>query len=380
MSAELRVRSERCREETSHRDALGRVEGWLLHSGIQIEYGEQQGGIAGWLDENGQPDFVYLEIAGYYMTAMAWLASGGAMNADTAPLARLRAQRAAGWVARSMSSRRGVPTRLYLSGERTDWRNDGLFSFDLAMASRGVAATRHLSGRQEHRKALSALCTTIERISESADVMRSHELVRPPFEELPERWSTRSGPHHLKAAAAVLFVPERVVGRATVDMAQRTCEHWARRLWAGEWSCQELHPRLYALEGMLMRTGGRDGDGLRVVERLFAELMDVQASDGTLPETLDGGKVRSDVIAQALRIGLLLRGREYLAGSIWSERLDRLADALLPFVQPDGGVRFARDQNISNTWCAMFAHQALALRARAETSEPVPAAAFELLV
>lgn len=84
MSAELRVRSERCREETSHRDALGRVEGWLLHSGIQIEYGEQQGGIAGWLDENGQPDFVYLEIAGYYMTAMAWLASGGAMNADTA--------------------------------------------------------------------------------------------------------------------------------------------------------------------------------------------------------------------------------------------------------------------------------------------------------
>jgi hypothetical protein len=210
--------------------------------------------------------------------------------------------------------------------------------------------------------------------------MQSHELVEPAYGDLPDRWSTRSGPHHLKAAAAVLFVPERVAGKATAAMAHRTCEHWARKLWIGQWPCKELHPLLYALEGMLMRTGGRDGDGLRVVERLFAQLMDVQAADGTLPETLDGGKVRSDVLAQALRIGLLLRGREYLTGSEWSRRLDRLAQSLLTFVRADGGVLFSRDQTISNTWCAMFAHQALALRARAETSDPVPAAAFELLV
>ena len=90
--------------------------------------------------------------------------------------------------------------------------------------------------------------------------------------------------------------------------------------------------------------------------------------------------MRSDVQAQALRVGLLLKGREYLTGSVWSERLDRLAEALLTFVQPDGGVLFAHDQTIANTWCAMFAHQALFLRARAHTSEPVPAGAFELLV
>lgn len=380
MSTELELLATRSSEETSYREALERVEDWLVRSPIQLESGDQEGGIAGWLDRDGRPEFVYLEIAGYYMTAMAWLASGGAANAESGAIARRRAQRAAGWIARSVSNRHAMPTRLYLTGEQADWRNDGLFSFDLAMASRGVAASRHRSGRQDHRKALVALCDTIGRISGDATVMLSHELIDPAFEELPNRWSTRSGPHHLKAAAAVLFVPERVAGRATVDMAQRTCEHWARKLWAGEWSCRELHPLLYALEGMLMRTGGRDGDGLRVVERLFAQLMDVQAADGTLPETLDGGKVRSDVIAQALRIGLLLRGREYLTGSIWSERLDRLAEVLLPFVQPDGGVLFARDQSISNTWCAMFAHQALALRARAKTSEPVPAAAFELLV
>jgi hypothetical protein len=41
--------------------------------------------------------------------------------------------------------------------------------------------------------------------------------------------------------------------------------------------------------------------------------------------------------------------------------LTGLAEALLGFVLPGGGVLFSRDQELSNTWCAMFAHQALRL-------------------
>jgi hypothetical protein len=86
------------------------------------------------------------------------------------------------------------------------------------------------------------------------------------------------------------------------------------------------------------------------------------------------------VLAQALRVGLILRGFGYLTGSIWTERLNLLTEALLGFVRPDGGVVFSHDQGVANSWCAMFAHQALYLRARENAGEPVPAAAFELLV
>jgi hypothetical protein len=100
-------------------------------------------------------------------------------------------------------------------------------------------------------------------------------------------------------------------------------------LWTNRWPSTELHVLLYGLEGMLILAGKRDGHGLRLVERSFARLMEeTQAPDSTLPETIGGGIVHSDVLAQALRVGLLLRGCGFLRESVWGDRLDRLADAI----------------------------------------------------
>lgn len=361
-------------------EAADRIEGWLLRGGAQIDEGAQEGGIVGGLGPDGKPEFVYLEVAGYFLTTMAWLTSGTARTPEDIDTARVRAHRAAGWIGNLLSGPGVPPTRLYLSDQPADWRNGGVFSFDLAMAARGVAVTRHGLGRHERLKALTGLCAMIDRISRDTDVMTSHEPVTGSATTMPDRWSTRPGPHHLKAAAAVLQVPERIVGPELLGVAQRTCEHWAASLQADAWPCEELHAVLYGLEGMLIRAGSDGVDGLRDVERPFVRLMDMQASDGTLPETVHGGTVRSDVLAQALRVGLLLRGRGYLAGSIWAERLDRLTDALLGYVLPDGAVMFSSDQAVANSWCAMFAHQALYLAARQSLAEPVPVVALELLV
>jgi hypothetical protein len=355
--------------------AMRNIENWLLHSGIQLRSGPQRGGVAGWLDCAGQPEFVYLEITGYYLTAMAWLSSGAASSAQNVITANRRARRAAHWIAGLFESQAAPPTRHYLSEYPADWRNDAVFSFDLAMAARGVAAGRQLVGRHERRRALVAMCTRLHRISSGAEVMASHELVGGDATTMPDRWSTRPGVHHLKAAAAVLRLPKRVAGDAMTALAQRTCDHWATSFDADEWPCQELHPVLYALEGMLIRASA--GDDLAVVERVFARLMDLQTADGTLPETVAGGVARSDVLAQALRVALLLRGRNHLAGPVWADRIDRLTHALLGYVRPDGGVLFSLDQSISNTWCAMFAHQALHLRT---CENALPASAYELLV
>lgn len=152
-------------------------------------------------------------------------------------------------------------------------------------------------------------------------------------------------------------------------------------MWTNRWPSIELHVLLYGLEGMLILAGKRDGHGLRLVERSFARLMEeTQAPDSTLPETISGVMVRSDVLAQALRVGLLLRGCGFLRESVWGDRLHRLADALLGYVRPDGGVQSSHDHAIANTRCTLFALQALYLSARQGAREPAPIDAFQLLV
>jgi hypothetical protein len=363
-------------------DAARRIEGWLLESHIQIAEGPQLGGIAGWLDSQGRPEFVYLEIAGYFLTSMTWLASSAASSPDRAAAARVRARLALRWITRTLCAPTAPPTRLHLRAGRVDWRNGGLFSFDLAMAARGVMAARVVAHSRDRRLAVARLWTLLDGISRDAAVMQSHELVGGAGAPLPDRWSTRPGPHHLKASAALLQVPHRAVGSTLRRVCQRTCEHWTVAM-SDPWPCQELHTLFYGLEGMLIRAGTANEESkaeLASIAVLYARLMELQASDGTLPETIAGGPVRSDVLAQALRVGLLLRSRRHLQDNEWTERLDALAAALLGFVRPDGAVLFSQDQEITNAWCAMFAHQALRLLAHDGRGAPMTAAAFELLV
>ncbi|MBT2489635.1 hypothetical protein J7E96_14125 [Streptomyces sp. ISL-96] len=353
------------------------IERWLLQSGVQIEEGPQRGAVAGWLDREGNPEFVYLEITGYYLNAMAWLASGAASSPDRAADAHEHGRQALDWITRTLSEQGVPPTRLYLSAGRSDWRNSGVFTFDLAMAARGVACFGDVARHGAWQKPAAGLCAIIESMCSGASVLRSHDAVA--GAPLPDRWSTQPGPHHLKAAAALLRMPDGVLRTPLRRVCHRTCDHGEAMLQEA-WPCRELHPLLYGIEGLLIGALHTEGEALEVVERLYARLMALQAADGTLAETVGGGIVRSDVLAQALRIGLLLRGLGYLQGDHWAGRLEELTRALLGFVRPDGGVLFSGDQDIANVWCAMFAHQALVLRSRSDDQVPLTAVVWELLV
>lgn len=330
-------------------EAVARTENWLLHSAIQSDQGPRTGGIGRWLNRGGSPMFADVQVAGYYLTAMAWLASGAACCPDHVHIANFHAVRVTDWVAASMA-------------KRLDRRNK---AFDLAMAARGVAANLHRGSQFDRRQALlTALCERTGRAS-----------------TMPDDWSPGPGPHHLKAAAAVLRLPDCVASSALTSMARETSEYWTHELWTNRRPSNELDVVLCGLEGMLILAGSRNGQGLRLVERPFARLMEeTQAPDGTLPENISGGIVRSDILAQALRVGLLLRGRGFLRKPVWADRLDRLADALLGYVLPDGGVQFSHDHALADTRCTLFALQALYLSARQGAREPAPIAAFQLLV
>jgi hypothetical protein len=199
------------------------------------------------------------------------------------------------------------------------------------------------------------LAGRVESVCGDAVPLASHTLAGGSSREPEARWSTRPGPHHLKAAAALLELPDGALGPALTQVCRATVEHWAMQL-RPPWPVRELHPLLYGVEGLLIL--GMDDVAAPAVDLL----LELQRRDGSLPAAVDGRDgVRSDVLAQALRAARILeaRGRPPSAG-----RLDALAAALLRHVRADGAVSFSVDQPGPNTWCAMFAQQALALNAR----------------
>jgi hypothetical protein len=346
--------------------AARRVEGWLLESDALLANGPHRGGVAGWLDENGRPEFVYLEITGYYLTSMAWLAASAASSTGRRERALEHGRRAVDWM-RTVTAGGALPqTRIYLSSEGDDWRNAAIFTFDLAMAVRGVASFAALARVEEEPTLIRDLGAHVEEIRSNSALLPSHALRHGAACSLPDRWSTRPGPHHIKAAAALLRLPRGVLADELVRTCRATVTHWEAALQTC-WPCDELHPLLYGVEGLLIQEPTIAAETLDSAERIYERLLRLQAPDGSLPAAAAGraGTVRSDVLAQALRVGALLQASGRLRGEDWSRRLDGLAAALLRHACEDGGVRFATDQPIVNTWCAMFTHQALLFHARA---------------
>lgn len=113
-----------------------RLRAWLLAGPAQLREGPHEGAVAGVIGAHGDPAYVCPEITGYFLQWLAWRVQAGD---DPWPLAA-RAAAAQAWLARWAASA-APPARVYLV-PRADWRNAGLFQFDLAMVLRGIAGQR----------------------------------------------------------------------------------------------------------------------------------------------------------------------------------------------------------------------------------------------
>lgn len=325
---------------------------WLLDGPAQLASGSEAGGVAGTLGAQAQADYVYGEITGYYLH---WLA-GSQLPED--PRRQRNALRALAWCERRYGAGERVPTRIALAQDTADWRNDTEFCFDLAMLVGGLSAAAH-AGLIAPPRAL--LSTLLDRLAAYADGDRL--LPALPAVGLPARWSTRSGPFLVKAAArirsAALWVPlPAALDRATRGHALAFAPAQI------DSTAEPTHPTLYYLEGALA-LGAPQPDHARIL----AELLALSDATGTLPESLQTPAVRrSDIIAQALRVALLLQTPE--------SALAPLADALLARVAADGSIAFQPAPAPQlNVWCAMFAEQALSwyLRSQHEPVRPLDA-------
>jgi hypothetical protein len=357
-------------EQTAGR-AAARLRHWLLHGPAQLREGEHSGGVAGTLAADGRPRYVYAEITGYYLS---WLADIAA-DADAA-LVRSRAALAMQWATRAFAAPgQAPPTRLYLAAAEPDWRNDALFFFDLAMLVRGIDAAVEAGVAPAERDLRERLHTQLAQFVQGDRLCCAIQLRG--THALPPRWSTRGGPFLVKASSRIAYGARHA---ALHEPLARACANdsaaWATQ--AAAIDLDMLHPTLYFAEGLLLSRPDCTDAVASLLQRCLAQRL----ADGSLPETAVGepparaGKVRNDILAQALRVGILLQNLD-AHGAPAQAQLDRLAATLLERIGDNDYLAFNADSaDQANVWCTMFAEQALRWYATAHDAHaPRPGAA-----
>jgi hypothetical protein len=359
---------------TSVSSARDAVAAWLLGDTAQVREGSERGAVAGWLDTEDRASFVYPEITGYYLQWLAWHASHeGPAN----ELCR-RADAAQRWLAIWLARPRPLATRVYLRPDAEDWRNRGVFCFDLAMALRGLGSAARLGLLAPDRCVVDGLCAALLQL-EGGDGYFEASLPHLAREPLPDRWSTRRGAFLAKAAAGIIAASPYLPGipGRLVDAAQRSFALYVQ--WIAQRPHDEVHALIYAMEGVLtLPRHSAFEESLAAVSQVFTGFLADIERNGRVPEARSApGTPRLDIVAQTLRVAVLLEvhSAQALPASLLAARL---AQKLARHVAPHGGVPFDPTAAAPqfNLWTSMFAEQALSLahsRAAARTlADPEP--------
>jgi hypothetical protein len=312
------------------------ISNWLLTSMIVIPEGPHHGAVAGWLDVDGSPGFAYPEITGYYLSWLSSLSRSGNICGDI----RRAGANAIDWFGRIAQGELPLLTRYHSNPENDDWRNRAVFTFDLAMAARGISDSREIVSGGTGAQTLQWLQNLLSEACKAREALPVYIQARC---ELPTRWSTRPGPYQLKPAAAVLFCVDGAP-RALRDTAWNTYDRW-RPVSPDVSSPEDLHPALYALEGLVEFGCHGEKEAFELGAHRLDEIL------RKLDRWPNGE--RSDVIAQALRLSCWL-GLERHRVAALRRRLEAFIDG--------GRVSFralACPPLHWNAWSAIFAHDSL---------------------
>ncbi len=242
-----------------------------------------------------------------------------------------------------------------------------MFCFDLAMVLRGLAAAAKAGLLEREPVIVAGLARQLDRLV-AADGLFVACVPTLADAALPQRWSTRRGPFLAKAAAGIMTASHSLPGIGAPIAAAAEATYAACLRWFADAPHDELHPLLYACEGILsFPRHPAFATTLPAMRRYVAEMLHLAQADGALPETRsqrDRGPARTDVLAQLLRVAALLciHDPEDRPDQV---ALARLRHALVRRMQPDGAFAFALDGATSprNVWATMFSDQALALAA-----------------
>jgi len=338
-------------------DNVNLVKEWILNSGIQ----NADGGFYAWYDLiNKNYSFVYSEITGYGITTLLYM-----KNIE-------KAKAAANWLIKNAFHKCGGFKTKYFTTEKS-FINNYIYTFDTGMILFGLInlfkATKDTTYLDTSIKVADFLIRCQKRNGLFYPI---YDTKTDSFVENKEKWSTQSGGYHAKTSLAMIELFNVTKKRHYKKCAEKICNATLKlqgedgKFIIGDET--HFHPHCYSAEGLLY-------SGIRFNNKKFITstvsacefALDNQLNDGGIPFLFTKGKFisyqRSDILAQVLRLGCILLSLGELDKK-YIVNLNNLKNRLCEFQHKTGGFLFGTDfdgepLNHLNSWCSMFAFQAL---------------------
>ena len=303
------------------------------------------GAIAGCIDNAGLALYTYPEISGYYLSYIAYRVNTDGITEQLAD----KAKKILEYQKKIWSQSTPPATRLYVNADvngQADWRNQGLFIFDIAMLVRGITDIARFV--DSHSWAQQVLSPYIHSFWEFEQLSPVRWFAGRPA-AAPDRWSTRVGVYQLKVLAALqraaVAWSDAVLQENIASVQSELIQGFNK----GDFATHNPHSIAYAMEGaMLLGESCIDWGMADNWLQSFAVTTDANAQR-------DIDYRRADVIAQLLRLSCC---EPFFNAS----RANRLYCLLNSVLNKDGSFQFSlapSSVTYKNTWTALFARQAL---------------------
>jgi|SRR3989344_3049852 len=347
---------------------------WLINSGIQNLEGEHKGAFNSWFDINTKKyPYAYSEITGYGITTLLFMYQ---LNKENVFLER--AKMAADWIMNKATHKSGgILTRYFY--EETEFmgsfENEEIFLFDCGMVLNGMVSLYDTTKDKKYLIFCKRLADFIlNKQKPDGGFYAVYNGKNNSLIDNGEKWSTQSGALHNKLAIGLLKLHQITKEEKYKESAINACENNkkffkndGRVVNFSKTGNSLFHPHCYAIEG-LYAAGNylNNKEYLELAKKATKYLFTIQKENGGIPQMFKDGKLvefeRSDILGQTLRAGILF--------SIEKIKLEKLKNRLFEFQnlegEQKGGFKYGFDDSGKkydhlNSWCTMFALQAMIL-------------------
>jgi uncharacterized protein YyaL (SSP411 family) len=365
---------------------------WLLHSGIQNIGGETpvRGGFNAWYDlDNNNYFYTYSEITGYAITTLLYL-----YWLKKEQILLDRAKLAADWlIEKALHNVRAVGgavrTRYYYNQKKSDknysFEGNIVRSFDNGIVLNGLSNLYEFSSQENYYLISKKIADLILKMQKSSGLIYpEYNLKNKKLGESYEKWSTQPGSFHVKIIVGLInfcrYSNDKKYEQAAKKLCNKILEFQKEdgRFITFKEDNTHLHPHCYSAEGLLLAgLYFREEKYIRAALRATKWLLNNQMENGGLPSLYVKGRFikfeRADILAQTLRLATLFLNMNLLEKS-YKKNVEKLVDRLISFQytkegSQKGGFFYGYDvdyktlkekkTNHLNSWCTMFALQAL---------------------
>ena len=355
-------------------EGINSAKNWLLNSGIQNLEGEHKGAFNSWFDVNNKNyPYAYSEITGYAITTLLFL-----YKLEKKEIYLKRAKLAANWLINKATHKSGGILCRYFY-DKTEFRgsfeNEEMFLFDSGMVLNGIINLYEITKDEKYLEFSKRLAKFI--IGKQKPDGSFYAVYNGKDESLTdngEKWSTQLGAFHNKLSIGLLKLHKITKDEKYKNSAIKICDYSlkffqndGRVITFSKTGDSLFHPHCYAAEGLYV--AGKYLNNKKYLEfskKATEYLFNNQKENGGIPQFFRNNKLidfeRTDILGQALRMGIL--------HSIKKGKFEILKQRLLEFQntkeEQKGGFIYGYDDKGNkyehiNSWCTMFALQALIL-------------------